>query len=71
MRYFILLTFLFISSFSANAQVGDEVFDNSFIHEIRLSFSEPEYWDTLTTRYDEFNTFSGEDIPYLKARAIL
>lgn len=59
--------FLFLTNLSANAQVGEQVFDDSYIHEVRLYFSEPEYWDTLNTWYDDFNTFSGEDIPYLKA----
>ncbi len=67
MRYFKLIVFLFLSNLSMKAQVGDQVFDDSYIHEIRLSFSEAEYWDTLTTWYYDFNTFSGEDIPYLKA----
>ncbi|MFK7773442.1 MAG: CotH kinase family protein [Saprospiraceae bacterium] len=67
MKYFKLVVVLFFFNLSMSAQVGDQVFDDSYIHEIRLSFSEPEYWDTLTTWYDDFNTFSGEDIPYLKA----
>lgn len=67
MKYFKLIVFIFLFNLTINAQVGDEVFDNSYIHDIRLSFSGPEYWDTLTTWYDDFNIFSGEDIPYLKA----
>ena len=72
MKYFKLFVIvLLLKTGSINAQSGDLLFSEGFIHEIRLTFSENEYWDSLTTRHEDFNTFSGDDIPYLAANVMI
>ena len=40
---------------SSDAQIsnGNNVFSTDSIHEVRLIFSQPHYWDTLVARYDK------------------
>lgn len=48
------------------AQSGQNVFDESFVHEVRVTFTEPNFWDTLSTNYN--NTLnSGAPKVYLIA----
>ncbi len=49
-------------------QSGNLLFDDTQLHEIKLSFSESAYWDTLSSYYLAFRSFSGADIPYLAAK---
>ena len=48
----ILLTAYFIIPQFGRTQSGMNVFDDSYIHEIRLTFTDPDYWDTLLVHYD-------------------
>ena len=60
------LTFLclgFLCLQSSYAQSGGTLFDDSYLHEIRLNFAQPAYWDTLTTNYQNWvDNQHGEDV---------
>jgi hypothetical protein len=49
------------------AQNGSYLFDPSKVHELRLNFYEPNFWDSLSHNWDEYIDDSGVDIPYLAA----
>lgn len=69
MRNTYLLLFVFISTcFVTTGQEtsGESVFDESIVHEIRISFPEDDFWDVLTENYDnaqgEIDPWTGEVI---------
>lgn len=62
------LAVLGLSSISS-AQSGQIVFDESFVHEIRITFDDAHFWDSLTTYYDDF-TWNGADKKYLMASEV-
>jgi hypothetical protein len=67
MKYSLLFIFtmLFCSSF-LTAQSGDNLFTNDAVHEIRITFEEPEFWTILTNNYQIGQTGgSGSTIEYL------
>ncbi|MCP4120309.1 MAG: T9SS type A sorting domain-containing protein [Bacteroidetes bacterium] len=71
---FIKLPFIFLSTVlcvQAVAQKGTELFDDSYVHEIRINFFETQFWDTLKQRYKEDVEFSGSDILYLEADMLI
>ncbi len=74
-RYAIFIIFLIAALPSVvNAQnPGDELFDDSYIHEIRIQFEESNFWQILTQNYQDnspiFGGVGGE-IPYLMATTI-
>ena len=37
---------------SMNAQSGLQMFDNTYVHDIRIYSDEPNFWQILTDRYD-------------------
>ena len=50
LRYLHLTLFFLMISFNLSAQVpGEQIFDNSVVHEIRFEFSEANYWEQLLT----------------------
>jgi len=54
-NYKIILSFLFVCSFSPStiaATNGEKVFSQDTIHEIRLFFKQPKFWETLVANYD-------------------
>ena len=36
------------------AQSGQNLYDESYVHGIKITFSDPNFWDTLTTHYDNY-----------------
>ena len=46
-----VLTIIFLNGFS---QSGQNVFNESIIHEIRITFTDVNFWDSLTTHYDNY-----------------
>jgi spore coat protein CotH len=50
----LLFVLLLLCPFLSNAQnrVGEKIFKNKFVHEIRISFSQPHYWDSLLAYYE-------------------
>jgi len=61
------LSLLLLSPFFVLAQTpGDKLFDNNFVHEIKIYFEEPNFWDLLTQDY-EFASAAQTDIPYRSA----
>jgi hypothetical protein len=67
----LLIAFLFIDH--TKGQSGTTIFDNSYLHEIKINFEEDDYWDILTDNYGI--PIPGEpneqDIPYLSGSILL
>lgn len=64
------LFFFLISQFFLSKQVhaqGEQVFDNATTHEIYLTFSDTNFWTTLTNNYDN----NYPNIPYIMANAVI
>lgn len=60
--YFLLLVFVSgIAIGNAQDTSGETVFDESIVHEIHITFSEPDFWDILTENY---NNAQGETDPW-------
>ncbi|NOQ74955.1 MAG: T9SS type A sorting domain-containing protein [Crocinitomix sp.] len=59
MRYILLsiIAFSFTSSFGQHN--GTEMFDESFVHEIRISFEQEDYWDSLEYYYEQYLDFDA------------
>jgi PKD repeat protein len=62
-----LLILLLLSSISMLAQnPGDNLFDNSYLHEVKIYFENPNFWQLLIQDYDDAYA-NDTDIPYRKA----
>lgn len=56
-----------VAAMGATAQEnGTELFDESYVHEIRITFQESSFWTTLSNDYDNA-TQNGTDVPYRQA----
>ena len=57
------------------AQSGATIFDRSYVHEIKVYFSDPAFWDTLELHYANYSSASGAfneaDKQYMLADSIL
>ena len=63
----LLTTILIIGlSYTVNGQSGQSIFDESFVHEIRITFDQTDYWDSLSIYYDDVLN-NGADKKYLMA----
>lgn len=68
---FVALSLMLISCFMQAQDPGDELFDETLLHEIRINFSESDFWDILTENYQDNSPFGGGgSIPYLMATSI-
>jgi spore coat protein CotH len=56
------LLFLASACFAQMSPPGHFAFYRDEVHEIRLRFSQSNYWETLTKNYED-----NEDVPYLEA----
>lgn len=65
------MLFLFWLPWSVLAQQGDQLFNTSVVHELRIHFAIDDYRDSLSSEYEKYNTFSGSDIPYLQASIVI
>lgn len=59
------LSFLFFTKSTSFAQ-GEQLFQDDFVHEVRLNFSNPNFWSTLITNYDN----NYPHVPYIMADVI-
>lgn len=59
----LVLAIIICISQKSNAQIskGESVFSTDSIHEVRLFFSQPHYWDTLVARYEAEHTEYDHD----------
>lgn len=63
----IILTLILFSINSGYSQVnGLEMFDESYVHEIRITFEQENYWDSLEYYYEQYLEF-GADKQYMMA----
>jgi len=62
---FILLLFFSKNLYPQNT--GDAIFDTSYVHEIRITFADTSFWQTMTDHYFN-NQVNGvaTDVPYLE-----
>lgn len=51
-RYLFLGLILLILSFDGKSQSGTNVYDDSYIHEVRLTFADTTFWDSLLADYN-------------------
>lgn len=58
-----LLLFLCAWTHNLSAQSGLQMFDETYVHEIRIKFDEPNFWDTLTVHYLVTVDTNLENIP--------
>jgi len=53
--------------FKSIAQSGASLFDSSILHEIRINFSQENYWDSLTINYQNWVSDQSADDVYTEA----
>ncbi len=59
-----LFTLFLIICFSYSVQAqnsGDQVFDNSVLHEVRFTFEQADYWQQMVNNFE----FNMDDVPYI------
>ncbi|MBK8827945.1 MAG: CotH kinase family protein [Saprospiraceae bacterium] len=63
-KLLIVLLFVFGKSFG---QSGNKIFDQSYLHEIRITFADENYWETLNNNFESLipGEPSEDAIPYL------
>ena len=63
-KLLIVLLFVFGKSFG---QSGNKIFDQSYLHEIRITFADVNYWETLNNNFESLipGEPSEDAIPYL------
>ena len=54
MRFIIFPIFLICYNVSFEQDNGLEMFDESYVHEIRITFEQEEYWDSLEYYYEQY-----------------
>ena len=62
MRLLITFIIFFSHSVFAYSQNGENIFIQDSIHVVRLTFSQPHYWDTLVARYEAAHDVKSQDI---------
>lgn len=68
MRQVIYLPLFLLSLFSQMMySQGEEIFDDSYVHELRVTFEESDYWEGLTSDYQQ----NWPDVPYRMAAVTL
>ncbi len=65
----LLLYILIISNVQAQSTAGDQLFDDSFVHEIRVNFFTTSFFDTLESNYQkQLADISGQTRIYIPAQ---
>ncbi len=64
----LILLFLFPTIFLQGQDSGTNLFDNSYVHEVKIYFDDPNFWETLVFNYDN-GIYSG-DFEYLEAPSV-
>lgn len=59
---FVLCLFLFSTYINAGIPNGETVFRQDSIHIIRLTFTQPHFWDTLIARYEAAHDVNSMDV---------
>ena len=69
MKYLKFLSYFLIFFLSITISKGqsEELFDNEFVHEIRISINDINFWETLINNYNQ----NYPDIPYIMADATI
>ncbi|MFK8162562.1 MAG: CotH kinase family protein [Lewinella sp.] len=65
-RYHCLLCLLFLSGSLLAQNSGDNLLDRTTLHEVRLTFAEPNYWEILTNNFNQ-HADPNTPVPYLMA----
>ncbi len=60
-RLLFILTFIFSFQFEMTSQSGEDVFNTELLHEVRITFEDDNFFQTLLNNYDQFYP----DVPYL------
>lgn len=70
MRTLVLLLFPLCITSSLHAQKGNDLFDPTYLHEVRLYFPQPDFWDVIDDIYEEHIDIddTGTNVPYLGAK---
>lgn len=63
---FLLFLYYFFPENTSLAQ-GEQLFQDDFVHEVRLNFSDPNFWSVLTANYDN----NYPNVPYIMADVII
>ncbi len=63
-NFFLFVTFLVLISRLAAQNSGDSVFDTDILHEVRLTFDQPNYWAMMVENFE--SNFDGV-VPYIMA----
>jgi len=70
MRLTYTIIFFLLASYSnLLSQSGNSIFDNNYLHEIKINFVEQNYWEILNDNFGD--PFSGQDVddkPYLSGK---
>jgi len=70
MRLTYTIIFFLLASYSnLLSQSGNSIFDNTYLHEIKINFVEQNYWEILNDNFGD--PFSGQDVddkPYLSGK---
>ncbi|MBN4066048.1 CotH kinase family protein [Candidatus Amoebophilus asiaticus] len=64
-KVYIVILLIFMSKGLAGYNAGDDLFYSDKIHKVYISFSQTEYWDSLTYYYDQMKLTN--DATYMKA----
>lgn len=59
-KLLILVTSLLLGSNSFSQSNGNELFDNTYVHEIRITFEQENFWDSLEYYYAQYLDFGVE-----------
>lgn len=71
-RFILCLVFLcFFSTQNTFAQTDYDLFDATYIHEIRINFSENDFWEILTNNYEDNIGNGGDAVPYISASTVI
>ena len=62
-----LLFFGLLLSISTFCQKGDDLFDPSYVHEVRLYFFEDNFFENMDSLWDVHHEASGINVPYTRA----
>lgn len=67
---YVLIAFYFCTP-TLFAQVSNELFDPSYLHEIRIYFEKEDFWEILTDNYDDNIGDGGDAVPYISATTVI
>lgn len=67
-KIYLFLSFLFLlHAGNVSFAQGEQLFQDDFVHEIRISFSNPNFWSVLISNYDN----NYPNVPYIMADVVI